>query len=100
MTANGRLEALNSLLGCLEAIPCTKACKGHFSSPGFHLFSGIFLQTITVWPVFESIRVVTGMQRHDTVLAFSCLLTTQCSITSAVGGGIWLRIGAIAGAAG
>jgi hypothetical protein len=40
------------------------------------------------------------MQRHDTVLAFSCLLTTQCSITSAVGGGIWLRIGAIAGAAG
>jgi hypothetical protein len=72
-----------------------------FSSPGgkeFHLFSGIFLQTITVCPVLESIRVVTGSQRHDTVLAFSCLVITQCSMTSAVGGGIWLRTGA--GAAG
>jgi hypothetical protein len=58
-----------------------------------HLVGGIFLQTMTVCPVLESIRVVTGSQRHDTVLAFSCLVTTQCSITSAVGGGIWLRTG-------
>ena len=49
---------------------------------------------MTVWPVLESIRVVTDSQRHVTVLAFSCLLTTQCSITSAEGGGIWLRTGA------
>jgi hypothetical protein len=65
-----------------------------------HLVGGIFLQTITVCPVLESIRVVTGSQRHDTVFAFSCLVTTQCSMTSAVGGGIWLRTGAGAAAAG
>src|ERR1700693_5844388 len=59
-----------------------------------HFVCGIFLQTMTVCPVLESIRVVTGSQRHDTVLAFSCLVTTQCSMTSAVGGGIWLRTGA------
>src|SRR5580765_7404897 len=59
---------------------------------------GIFLHTITVCPVLESIRVVTGSQRHDTVFAFSCLVTTQCSMTSAVGGGIWLRTGAGAAA--
>jgi len=53
---------------------------------------------MTVCPVFESIRVVTGSQRQDTVLAFSCLLTTQCSITCALGGGIWLRTGARTGA--
>jgi hypothetical protein len=58
-----------------------------------HFVCGIFLQTITVCPVLESIRVVTGSQRHDTVFAFSCLVTTQCSMTSAVGGGIWLRTG-------
>ncbi len=71
-----------------------------FPRPGFtghrqtHFSSGIFLQTITVCPVFESIRVVTGSHRQDTVFAFSCLVTTQCSMTSAEGGGIWLRIGA------
>ena len=53
-----------------------------------YLCSGIFLQTITVCPVLESIRVVTGSQRHVTVFAFSCLFTTQCSMTSAEGGGI------------
>ena len=53
---------------------------------------------MTVCPVFESMRVVTGSQRQETVFAFSCLVTTQCSITSAEAGGIWLRIGA--GAAG
>src|SRR5260370_21723337 len=37
--------------------------------------------------------VVAGRQLHVTVLAFSCLTTTQCSIASAVGGGIWLRMG-------
>jgi hypothetical protein len=63
-------------------------CQSHFSS-------FIFLQTIAVCPVFESIFVVTGRQLQDTVFAFSCLITTQCSISSAVGGGIWLRIGAI-----
>jgi hypothetical protein len=65
-----------------------------------HLVSGIFLQTMTVCPVLESIRVVTGSQRHETVFAFSCLLTTQCSITCALGGGITLRTGAGGGAAG
>ena len=55
---------------------------------------------MTVCPVFESIRVVTGSQRHETVFAFSCLVTTQCSMTSAVGGGIWLRTGAGAAAEG
>src|SRR6266852_8885313 len=63
-------------------------CQSHFSS-------FIFLQTIAVCPVFESIFVVTGRQLQDTVFAFYCLITTQCSISSAVGGGIWLRIGAI-----
>jgi hypothetical protein len=68
----------------------------HRSEEGFsrHLVGGIFLQTMTVCPVLESMRVVTGSQRHDTVFAFSCLVTTQCSMTSAVGGGIWLRTGA------
>ena len=65
-----------------------------------HLVCGIFLQTMTVCPVLESIRVVTGSQRHETVFAFSCLVTTQCSMTSAVGGGIWLRTGAGTAAAG
>jgi hypothetical protein len=53
---------------------------------------------MTVWPVLESIRVVTGSQRQETVLEFSCLVTTQCSMTSAVAGGNWLRTGAGAGA--
>ena len=70
-----------------------------FTGGDFHLFSGIFLQTMTVCPVLESIRVVTGSQRQVTVFAFSCLLTTQCSITSAEGGGIWLRTGGGGGGA-
>src|SRR5258708_24431532 len=37
--------------------------------------------------------VVAGRQLHVTVVAFSCWTTTQCSISSAVGGGIWLRMG-------
>ena len=65
----------------------SEACRYHFTS-------GVFLHTMTVCPVLESIRVVTGTQRQETVLAFSCLVTTQCSMTSAVGGGIWLRTGA------
>ncbi len=65
-----------------------------------HLVSGIFLQTMTVCPVLESIRVVTGSHRHDTVLAFSRLVTTQCSMTSAVGGGMRLRTAAGGGGCG
>jgi hypothetical protein len=64
-----------------------------FQSPTCHFSSFIFLQTILVCPVFESITVVTGRQLQVTVLAFSCLTTTQCSMSSAVGGGCWLRIG-------
>ena len=64
-----------------------------------HLSSFIFLQTSVVCPVFESIRVVTARQLHVTVLAFSCLTTTQCSIVSAVSGGVRLRIGGGAGPA-
>src|SRR6267142_1099903 len=59
----------------------------------FHFSSFIFLQTSLVCPVLESITVVTSRQLHVTVLAFSCLTTTQCSMSSAVGGGSWLRIG-------
>jgi len=62
-----------------------------------HRVSGIFLQTMTVCPVLESMRVVTGSQRQETVFAFSRLVTTQCSMTSAEGGGIWLRTGAAGG---
>src|SRR5437588_10293224 len=58
-----------------------------------HLSSFIFLQTSLVCPVFESITVVTGRQLQVTVLAFSCFTTTQCSMSSAGGGGNWLRIG-------
>src|ERR1700693_3537486 len=58
-----------------------------------HFASFIVLQTSLVCPVFESITVVAGTQLQVTVLAFSCLTTTQCSITSAVGGGNWLRMG-------
>jgi hypothetical protein len=35
--------------------------------------------------------VVPGRQLHVTVLAFSCFVTTQCSMTSALAGGSWLR---------
>jgi hypothetical protein len=58
-----------------------------------HCFSFIFLQTKVVCPVFEWMTVVSGRQLHVTVLAFSCLTTTQCSMSSARGGGTWLRIG-------
>ena len=64
---------------------------------GAYFFSGIFLHTITVYPVLESILVVTGRQRQETVLAFSCSVITQCSISSALGGGSWLRTCAGAG---
>jgi hypothetical protein len=63
--------------------------------------SFVFLQTISVWPVLESILVVMGTQAQDTVLAFSCRVMTQCSMISALEGGIWLRTGrATAGAGG
>ena len=51
------------------------------------------MQTKVVCPVFESISVVAGWQRQVTVLEFSCSTTTQCWMRSAVGGGIWLRMG-------
>src|SRR5258708_29130521 len=58
-----------------------------------HFSSFIFLQISLVCPVFESITVVTARQLQVTALAFSCLITTQCSMSSAAGGGSWLRIG-------
>ena len=58
-----------------------------------HCPSFTVLQTSRVCPVFESITVVPGRQLQVTVLAFSCLTTTQCSMSSAVGGGNWLRMG-------
>jgi hypothetical protein len=64
----------------------------------FYLSSFIFLQTISVLPVFESIFVVTGMHAQVTVLAFSSFTTTQCSMSSADAGGIWLFRGLICGA--
>jgi hypothetical protein len=53
-----------------------------------HCSSFIFLQTSVACPVFESITVVMGRHLQVTVLAFSCLTTTQCSMSSAVGGGV------------
>src|SRR6266478_6152448 len=67
-------------------LPSSLQSRSHFSS-------FIFLQTSVVCPVFESITVVTGRQLQVTVLAFSCLTTTQCSMSSAMGGGSWLLIG-------
>lgn len=58
-----------------------------------HFSSFIFLHTSVVCPVFESIRVVTARQLQVTVLAFSCLTITQCSMVSAVSGGARLRMG-------
>ena len=49
--------------------------------------SFIFLQTRMMCPVLESMRVTAGSQLQVTVLAFSCLVTTQCSIVSAEAGG-------------
>ena len=51
------------------------------------------LQTSVVLPVLESITVFKGTHLQVTALAFSWLTTTQCSISSAVHGGIWLRMG-------
>ena len=70
-----------------------------FESGGY-FSSFIALHTSVVWPVFESITVVAGRQLQVTVLAFSCLTTTQCSMRSAVGGGNWLRMGGGVGATG
>ena len=67
---------------------------------GPHFSSFIFLHISLVCPVLESITVVSGRQLQVTVLAFSCLTTTQCSMSSAVGGGAWLRIGGGAAATG
>ena len=77
----------------MKDLPFRLRARSHFSS-------FIFLQTSLVCPVFESITVVTSRQLQVTVLVFSCLITTQCSMSSAVGGGIWLRIGSGVGATG
>jgi hypothetical protein len=58
-----------------------------------HFSSLITLQMRVVCPVFESITVLRGRQLQVTVLAFSCLTTTQCWMSSAVAGGSWLRMG-------
>src|ERR1700677_4017136 len=73
-----------------EARPVFDATR-HRAPTYFSSF--IFLQTSVVCPVLESIRVVTARQLQVTVLAFSCLMTTQCSTVSAVSGGARLRIG-------
>ena len=72
--------------GKLELTGMSHLVQSHFSS-------FIFLQTSVVCPVFESITVVAGTQLQVTVLAFSCLTTTQCSMISEVDGGSWLRMG-------
>jgi len=73
-------------MGGTAALGCGHRAPTYFSS-------FIFLQTSVVCPVLESIRVVTARQLHVTVLAFSCLTTTQCSTVSAVSGGARLRMG-------
>jgi hypothetical protein len=65
-----------------------------------YLSSLIFLQTISVFPVFESIFVVTGTHAQVTVLAFSSFTTTQCWMSSADAGGIALLSGFTCGATG
>jgi hypothetical protein len=65
-----------------------------FQTATTYFSSGIFLQTTTICPVFESILVVTGRQRQNTVFAFSSFVTTQCSMSSAFGGGTRLRTAA------
>ncbi len=72
-----------------QALASSTSCR----LPRSHFSSFIALQTSVVCRVFESITVATGRQLQVTVLAFSCLTTTQCSMSSAVGGGSWLRIG-------
>ena len=89
LCADGSLgRSFRNVLPCpmMKDLPFRLRSRSHFSS-------FIFLQTSRVCPVLESITVVTSRQLHVTVLAFSCLTTTQCSMSSAVGGGIWLRIG-------
>ena len=71
----------------------TRIGIGITDEPRSHFSSFVTLQTSLVCPVFESITVVKGRQLQVTLFAFSCLTTTQCSISSAVGGGNWLRIG-------
>src|SRR5438552_15084617 len=73
-----------SAIPLLSPANCNMNCSWCFS----YFSSGIFLQTTTICPVFESILVVTGRQRQDTVFAFSSFVTTQCSISSAFGGGV------------
>jgi hypothetical protein len=65
-----------------------------------YLAGGIFLQTMTMCPVFESIFVVAGRHRQETVFAFSSLVVTQCSISCAFAGGVWLRTTTGAGGGG
>ncbi len=88
-------RSFRNVLPCpmMKDLPFRLRSRSHFSS-------FIFLQTSRVCPVLESITVVTSRQLQVTVLAFSCLTTTQCSMSSAVGGGIWLRIGSGVGATG
>src|ERR1700728_4958690 len=73
-------------MGGTAALGCGHRAPTYFSS-------FIFLQTSVICPALESIRVLTARQLHVTVLAFSCLTTTQCSTVSAVSGGARLRIG-------
>ena len=81
-TERGWGGALSSLYGC------------RFSS-------FIFLHTNLVCPVLESITVLPGRQLQVTVLAFSCFVTMQCSMTSLFAGGSWLRTsGGVAATAG
>lgn len=71
-----------------------QASVRNFPAPvSSHFVSFIVWQTSLTCRVFESITVVAGRQLQVTVLAFSCLTTTQCSMSSAVGGGSWLRTG-------
>ena len=74
--------------------------RGNRTFPFHHFSSFIALQTSVVCPVLESITVFAGTQLQVTVLAFSCVVTTQCWIISAVGGGCWLRGGGGAAATG
>ena len=65
------------------------------SSPSFIFHAFISLQTSLVvfaYPGRAGVLCL-GKLRLVTVLAFSCFTTTQCSMSSAMGGGNWLRIG-------
>jgi hypothetical protein len=82
----------------LKACPSQPIPRQGSSFPS-HCFAGVALQTSVVCPVFESITVFAGWQLQVTVLSFSCLSTTQCSMRSAEGGGSWLLMGGGGGAA-